>query len=70
MFTGQRALWSSVFGPIEEQALDVPTLLIGTPRQMAEQLRERRERFGFSYITVLDPFLEAFAPVLEELAGS
>ncbi|MGG7569838.1 LLM class flavin-dependent oxidoreductase [Streptomyces sirii] len=54
----------------EEQALDVPTLLIGTPRQMAEQLRERRERFGFSYITVLDPFLEAFAPVLEELAGS
>ncbi|MFE0381408.1 LLM class F420-dependent oxidoreductase [Streptomyces inhibens] len=54
----------------EEQALDAPTLLIGTPVQMAEQLRERRERFGFSYITVLDPFLEAFAPVLEELKGS
>ncbi|REK86877.1 LLM class F420-dependent oxidoreductase [Streptomyces inhibens] len=54
----------------EEQALDAPTLLIGTPAQMAEQLRERRERFGFSYITVLDPFLEAFAPVLEELKGS
>ncbi|MFJ8672040.1 LLM class F420-dependent oxidoreductase [Streptomyces sp. NPDC093589] len=54
----------------EEQVLDAPTLLIGTPAQMAEQLRERRERFGFSYITVLDPFLEAFAPVIEELAGS
>ncbi|MFE0187655.1 TIGR03621 family F420-dependent LLM class oxidoreductase [Streptomyces sp. NPDC058989] len=54
----------------EEQALEAPTLLIGTPQQMAEQLRERRERFGFSYITVLDPFLETFAPVLEELAGS
>lgn len=54
----------------EEQALDAPTLLFGTPRQMAEQLRERRERFGFSYVTVLDPFLEAFAPVLEELKGS
>lgn len=53
----------------EEQALDAPTLLIGTPTQMAEQLRERRERFGFSYITVLDPFLEAFAPVIEELTG-
>lgn len=54
----------------EEQALEAPTLLFGTPKQMAEQLRERRERFGFSYITVLDPFLGAFAPVLEELKGS
>ncbi|MEU9124515.1 LLM class F420-dependent oxidoreductase [Streptomyces sp. NPDC048506] len=53
----------------EEQALDAPTLLLGTPQQMAEQLRERRERYGFSYITVLDPYLEAFAPVLEELKG-
>ncbi|MFF8903199.1 LLM class F420-dependent oxidoreductase [Streptomyces lydicus] len=54
----------------EGQALEAPTLLIGTVRQMAEQLRERRERYGFSYITVLDPHLEAFAPVLEELRGS
>lgn len=54
----------------EDQALDAPTLLIGTPRQMAEQLREHRERFGFSYITVLDTALEEFAPVLEELRGS
>ncbi|GGU96377.1 LLM class F420-dependent oxidoreductase [Streptomyces albospinus] len=57
-------------GVDEEQALEVPTLLIGTPAQLAEQLRERRERYGFSYITVLDPFLEAFAPVIEELKGS
>ncbi|MFG2210095.1 LLM class F420-dependent oxidoreductase [Streptomyces sp. NPDC048638] len=57
-------------GVDEEQVLDVPTLLIGTPAQMAEQLRERRERYGFSYITVLDPFLDAFAPVLAELRGS
>ncbi|MFJ9618990.1 LLM class F420-dependent oxidoreductase [Streptomyces noursei] len=57
-------------GVDEEQALEVPTLLIGTPAQMADQLRERRERYGFSYITVLDPFLEAFAPVVEELKGS
>ncbi|BDM70510.1 LLM class F420-dependent oxidoreductase [Streptomyces nigrescens] len=54
----------------EEQALEVPTLLIGTPRQMAEQLREHRERFGFSYLTVLDSALEEFAPVMEELRGS
>ncbi|ARF58981.1 LLM class F420-dependent oxidoreductase [Streptomyces gilvosporeus] len=57
-------------GLTADQALDSPTLLIGTPAQMAEQLRERRERYGFSYITVLEPFLDAFAPVLEELKGS
>ncbi|MEU2789975.1 LLM class F420-dependent oxidoreductase [Streptomyces sp. NPDC007100] len=54
----------------EEQALHVPTFLIGTVPQMAEQLRAHRERYGFSYITVLDPFMEAFAPVIEELKGS
>ncbi|OKI01965.1 F420-dependent oxidoreductase [Streptomyces sp. CB02923] len=56
-------------GVDEEQALRVPTFLIGTASQMAEQLREHRERYGFSYITVLDPFMEAFAPVVEELKG-
>ncbi|MCB5909198.1 LLM class F420-dependent oxidoreductase [Streptomyces pinistramenti] len=54
----------------EDQVLEAPTLLIGTPEQMADQLRERRERYGFSYITVLDPFMEAFAPVIAVLQGS
>ena len=42
------------------------------PAQMAAQLQERREQFGFSYITVLDPFFPEgiLAPVIEELAGS
>ncbi|MEV5596143.1 LLM class F420-dependent oxidoreductase [Streptomyces sp. NPDC052496] len=57
-------------GVDEEQALHVPTFLFGTVAQMAEQLREHRERYGFSYITVLDPSMEAFAPVMEELKGS
>jgi len=30
-------------------------------------LRAQRERFGFSYITVLEPALEDFAPVIELL---
>ncbi|MER7394323.1 LLM class F420-dependent oxidoreductase [Streptomyces sp. NPDC000151] len=54
----------------EEQLLDAPTLLFGTVRQIADQLRERRERYGFSYVTVLDAALETFAPVIEELRGS
>jgi hypothetical protein len=30
-------------------------------------VRALRERFGFSYLTVLEPFMEAFAPVMERL---
>ncbi|MFF8573872.1 hypothetical protein ACF06L_21920 [Streptomyces sp. NPDC015408] len=33
-----------------------------TPGQ--EQLRARRERFGFTCLTVLEPYMEAFAPVM------
>lgn len=54
----------------EDQLLDLPLVAVGTVRQIADQLREGRERFGFSYLTVLDPFMEAFAPVIEELRGS
>jgi probable F420-dependent oxidoreductase len=52
--------------PVEE-ILDCPFLLIGTLGQIADQLRERRERYGFSYITVHSPFMEAFGPVIEHL---
>jgi probable F420-dependent oxidoreductase len=53
----------------EDEALDLPVLLVGTVRQMADQLRAQRERYGFTYITVLEPAMEAFAPVIEELHG-
>ncbi|MEZ0107672.1 putative F420-dependent oxidoreductase [Catenulispora sp. EB89] len=53
----------------EDQALDLPILLIGTTQQMVEQLRAQRERFGFSYLTVLEPWMEAFVPVMEALRG-
>jgi hypothetical protein len=36
---------------------------------MVEDLRSRRDTFGISYITVPEYFLEAFAPVVEHLAG-
>lgn len=54
----------------EDQALALPLFTMGTVRQMAEQLRGQRERYGFSYLTVLESNMEAFAPVLQELAGS
>jgi probable F420-dependent oxidoreductase len=48
-----------------DEALETPFLLIGTPAEMAEQLRATRERYGFSYITVHAPYYEAFEPVVE-----
>jgi len=53
-----------------EQGLASPLALIGTAAQIAEDLRERRERFGFSYIVVGADEYEDFAPVVAELAGT
>lgn len=50
-----------------ERALDLPVVLVGTLEQITAKLRARRERYGFSYLTVLEPYMEAFAPVVEEL---
>ncbi|MBV9895361.1 MAG: TIGR03621 family F420-dependent LLM class oxidoreductase [Chloroflexi bacterium] len=43
--------------------------VVGTTEQMCEQLLERRERLGFSYILVSDELMDAFAPVVERLRG-
>lgn len=52
-----------------EQVLDLPILLVGTLEQIVEQVLAQRERYGFSYLTVLEPYMEAFAPVIERLRG-
>ena len=49
--------------------LDSPVALVGSVDEIVETLQERRERYGFSYIVVLEPVVEAFAPVVERLAG-
>ncbi|MEU6679806.1 TIGR03621 family F420-dependent LLM class oxidoreductase [Streptomyces sp. NPDC046925] len=54
----------------QEDRLNLPVMLFGTVKQMAEQLREQRERFGISYIVVLDGVMDVFGPVIEELAGT
>ncbi|MFE0020412.1 TIGR03621 family F420-dependent LLM class oxidoreductase [Amycolatopsis sp. NPDC059021] len=49
--------------------LEAPQLLLGTIDEIVEQLVARRERYGFSYITVFEPAMEDFAPVVAELSG-
>ncbi|SDM48392.1 probable F420-dependent oxidoreductase, MSMEG_2516 family [Streptomyces sp. cf386] len=50
-----------------EQALALPIVLTGTLEQITAQVLTQRERYGFSYLTVLEPYMEAFAPVIERL---
>jgi probable F420-dependent oxidoreductase len=56
-------------GTTSEQVLSSPQILIGSAEQMAEQLQERRERFGFSYIVVTEPNMDKLAPVVATLSG-
>ena len=68
---------ASVLGPLLdrqpqltlEQALDLPVILVGTLEEVTGRVRGLRERYGISYLTVLEPYMEAFAPVLAALSA-
>jgi hypothetical protein len=47
----------------------VPVTLVGTPDEMVEVLERRRERWQMSYVVVPSEAVDAFAPVVERLAG-
>ena len=53
-----------------ERVLEMPSLLLGSLDRIADELRARRERFGFSYYVVSDEDMEAFSPVVERLSGT
>lgn len=53
-----------------EEVLEHPHVLIGTVDAICDRLVERRERFGFSYVTIREADMETFAPVVARLAGS
>jgi probable F420-dependent oxidoreductase len=57
-----------LFGLDAAAALEMPIVLVGTVDQICDDLVRRREQFGFNYVVVHD--LEAFAPVVERLAGT
>jgi len=59
-----------MFGLTPEDLAQHPHTLVGSTEQIAETLIERRERFGIAYVTVGVDVLEAFAPVVERLAGT
>lgn len=52
-----------------EELLEAPGLLVGTVDEVASQIRERRERYGFTYFSVHEPSMEAMAEVIAALRG-
>jgi probable F420-dependent oxidoreductase len=45
-----------------------PHVLAGSVDQIVEEIGERRERYGFSYVQIMEQQMEAFAPVVARLA--
>jgi probable F420-dependent oxidoreductase len=58
------------FGVDAEQFATHPHGLFGSVDQICETLQDRRERYGISYVTVAERYLDAFAPVVARLAGT
>lgn len=50
-----------------EEVWQMPSVLIGSPAQIAADIQARRELYGFSYYVVADGDMESFAPVVAQL---
>ena len=51
----------------DEQLLRTPGVLVGSPSDIADEIRRYRDSYGVTYITVQQPHAEAFAKVIELL---
>jgi probable F420-dependent oxidoreductase len=60
---------ASAFGVDVDVALETPAVLVGTIDEIVDEVQRRRDRWQMSYLVVDEAFLDAFAPVVERLAG-
>ena len=58
------------FGVTPDEALGSGAVLVGTVEEVCDLLIARREEWGVSYVVFGDDNYEAFAPVVERLAGT
>jgi probable F420-dependent oxidoreductase len=58
------------FGLTAEQGLSIPHFLVGTEQQIIEDLQQRREEYGFSYVVISGGAEETMAPIVAKLAGT
>jgi alkanesulfonate monooxygenase SsuD/methylene tetrahydromethanopterin reductase-like flavin-dependent oxidoreductase (luciferase family) len=61
---------AKAFGVTDDEALDIPLALIGTIDEICDAIRQRRERWGFTYWIVPDDAMDAFAPVVDRLSSA
>jgi probable F420-dependent oxidoreductase len=67
---GVAELVAAAFGVDASLAVSSPVVLVGTESQVAEELRTRRERWGYNYTVIPGASAAAFAPVVAELTGT
>ena len=63
------AALAPAFASSTDDACDIPLTLVGSIDEIVETLLRRRDRWGFTYTVVPDDAMEAFAPVVAQLAG-
>jgi len=64
------AKMAPMFAMEPEQFAEHPHALIGSVDSICEQLIERRESLGISYVTFGGSVVESVAPIVERLAGT
>lgn len=64
------ATMAGMFGLTPNEFAEHPHALVGTVESAADQLVERRDRYGISYITFGASAMEAVAPIVARLAGT
>jgi probable F420-dependent oxidoreductase len=61
------AIIRQAIGLDDAHLTQLPGVLVGSPRAIADRLQRYREEFGISYISVLEPHMTAFAEVIKHL---
>ncbi len=64
------AVVAELFSAAVDDVLASPLALIGSASEVADRLRERRERWGYSYTVLPGAEARSFAPVVAELTGT
>lgn len=59
-----------LLGITADEALESPHALVGTVDQCIDSVRRWRDRWGISFVSINGTEMEAFAPVVEALAGT
>jgi|SRR6266508_230528 len=61
---------AGLFGTDRESLCHAPMALFGSANEIAETLRARRERWGYSYIVIPGDKIRDFAPIVASLTGT